>query len=194
MQETEFLKFIPLVAIFTVLASQVMSYIYHRFISHSNIFLFSHATHKIHHDASLEDEHHANEDFLLLLFYYVLLILTPISFLYWRNIKNIRKYKYLIATFVVTSLLFIIYEWYIHRAYHVKDHWLNKFQWFRTDKNLHYIHHRNVRTNFGITSHFSDITGGTYVPVFKDETPDTLHKAKINKHLHKDSDPLDYLL
>lgn len=38
----------------------------------------------------------------------------------------------------------------VHDAFHVRDHWLERFSAFREWRRLHFIHHSNMRSNFGI--------------------------------------------
>lgn len=39
---------------------------------------------------------------------------------------------------------------FLHDKFHITDHWLNKFRWFRELVRLHQIHHREVQKNLGI--------------------------------------------
>lgn len=38
----------------------------------------------------------------------------------------------------------------VHRSIHVRGAWLERFMWFRKLRNIHVVHHRNMRANFGI--------------------------------------------
>ncbi len=55
-----------------------------------------------------------------------------------------------------------LWNWYIHTAYHIDNHWLNRYEWFRKDKHLHMLHHDNAKINYGVVSHFTDMLMGTY--------------------------------
>src|SRR3990167_9710274 len=68
----------------------------------------------------------------------------------------------LYLTIVVVSFLTFLLNWYVHRAYHKKDHWLNNYRWFQQKKTAHFTHHKNAKTNFGIAFNFVDEIVGTY--------------------------------
>lgn len=55
---------------------------------------------------------------------------------------------------VAASAVFaIVLGWannYVHDAFHLKQHWLRRFEAFRRLQALHRIHHRHVRKNLGI--------------------------------------------
>lgn len=51
---------------------------------------------------------------------------------------------------------------YIHDAFHVKNHWLNRFRWFWHLKDLHWIHHVYPKKNIGILWFIPDKMFKTY--------------------------------
>ena len=50
----------------------------------------------------------------------------------------------------------------LHDAFHIQHHWLRRFGWFLYLTNLHYNHHKNVQTNFGIYSFWCDKLFGSF--------------------------------
>ncbi len=62
----------------------------------------------------------------------------------------------------VTSLLFAIWwHLYLHEQYHLKHSAWEFFRWFRKKRALHFIHHREVRTNYAIVEYWIDRILGT---------------------------------
>jgi len=51
---------------------------------------------------------------------------------------------------------------YLHKQYHLTNSWLLRFAWFRRKRELHWIHHRDYRTNFGVLHHLWDRLLHTY--------------------------------
>lgn len=51
---------------------------------------------------------------------------------------------------------------YIHDAFHVNNHWLNKVPGFSRWNKIHYIHHVDMTKNYGIFTFFWDRLFGTY--------------------------------
>ena len=51
---------------------------------------------------------------------------------------------------------------YIHDATHTSDHKLRRYGWFRYLQDLHWIHHANVKKNFGVLTFFYDKLIGSY--------------------------------
>ena len=49
----------------------------------------------------------------------------------------------------------------LHKAYHIENHWLSRFAWFRKMLKLHDIHHYQ-NTNYGICFFVMDRIFGTY--------------------------------
>ncbi len=50
---------------------------------------------------------------------------------------------------------------YTHSAYHIRDHWLQRFRYFRFLNKLHFLHHFD-RANYGIIFFGMDRLFGTY--------------------------------
>lgn len=50
----------------------------------------------------------------------------------------------------------------LHRHYHIRGSVLERFEWFRRKRALHFVHHRRVRTNYAIVENWIDRLLGTY--------------------------------
>ena len=50
----------------------------------------------------------------------------------------------------------------LHRHYHIRGSVLERFEWFRRKRALHFIHHRRVRSNYAIVENWIDRILGTY--------------------------------
>lgn len=64
---------------------------------------------------------------------------------------------------VLIEMLFI--GWlhdYLHDAFHISNHWLNRFDTFKKWVKLHFQHHVNMSTNYGIFTFFLDKLFGTF--------------------------------
>ena len=137
-----------------VIGAEFGAYAWHRF-AHTDIAPPVRQTHRTHHLADLT--HEAHEDF-----YWVILLLLigliPIIGIWYYEIVPI---VYPIVVYLTVFLVFL-WNWYIHSAYHIPNHWLNQYKWFKRDKRIHLQHHINPRSNYGIASHFNDIIFGTY--------------------------------
>lgn len=67
-----------------------------------------------------------------------------------------------LGVFGGTLLGFGLLNDYVHDNMHVRDHWLNRFGWFRDAKVVHFLHHRDMKRNFGIFFFAWDRVFGTY--------------------------------
>lgn len=67
-----------------------------------------------------------------------------------------------LTLFVVVLSLFGIANDYIHDATHVIDHPLETFAWFRNLREAHFIHHRDMKSNYGIVFYGWDRLLGSY--------------------------------
>lgn len=154
-----------------IIAAEFWAYLWHAWGAHTDGIPGVRPTHKEHHQADLD--HQAHGDFfwvsvLLMIFGLTIYFINYYDWpkhLWTKYIDNNFSYitnRYLfIGLFIVVTTVFV-WNWWIHAAYHIKDHWLNQYQWFQKDKKIHFQHHVDPKVNYGIASHFSDIIFGTY--------------------------------
>lgn len=78
----------------------------------------------------------------------------------------------------ICALAFAIW-WhvYLHRQYHVRGVWWERFAWFREKRRLHFVHHQRPHKNFAIVEYSWDLLFGTFddggpiaVEVFENST------------------------
>ncbi len=56
----------------------------------------------------------------------------------------------ILITAMLSMALFGIPNNFLHDAFHIKHHWLRKYQWFAKLTDLHFQHHINIKSNYGI--------------------------------------------
>lgn len=143
--------------IFVVVTTEVFAYLWHRFSAHNEHIPYIRESHKIHHETDLNLSHTADEDFIWILILFVLFEIIA-----GLVIKmNIVPGNFVIVG-TITSFVVFLWNWYVHKSFHQKDHWLNNYEWFRIEKERHYIHHFDPTKNYGIGSHFTDIIMNTW--------------------------------
>lgn len=138
-----------------VIGTEVFAYIWHKYGAHDDYIPGIHDTHRIHH--MLGDTHEADEDFVWILLLMCMFELTLGVGVMLRIIPGI-----LALVTIITSLCVFWWNWWMHRAYHQPQHWLNNYEWFQLEKARHFVHHDNPEVNYGIASHFTDRVFGTY--------------------------------
>lgn len=140
-----------------LILTEIGAYFWHYLGTHRNIipeFFQVQKTHNIHHNI-IDDQAHG--DFFYILIFLIVLAIT-LSYLWF---KSRISYQLALAIYIPIFAVFI-WNWYIHSAYHIENHWLNGYEWFQNDKRIHFQHHDNPSTNFGIATHFSDIIFNTF--------------------------------
>lgn len=69
----------------------------------------------------------------------------------------------------------------IHDATHTTEHPLARFAWFRRLQHLHWIHHTNVKKNFGVLTFFFDKLGGYFSEGELDKFQGEKQRAAVEK-------------
>ncbi len=136
------------IVIIMIYLSEIGGYFWHRFGAHTNLLYPVKKMHDIHHEDILDEAH---GDFL----YVCGLLIFLFLFLFYIYYKNYITFPLFLSIYLPVMFVFI-WSWYVHSAYHIDDHWLNRYDWFRTDKRIHMRHHKNPETNYGIATHFTD--------------------------------------
>lgn len=147
-----------------IIGTEISAYIWHRYGAHNNYILGVYDTHSIHHIINLESIAPnlllADNDFVWILFLIIIFQLMTGMCIIIGLIPRILG----IITIIIILIVFI-WNWWIHRTYHIPDHWLNSYQWFRIEKYRHFIHHYNPNKNYGISSHFTDKLLNTWIDI-----------------------------
>lgn len=152
---------IILTIIITFFLGEVLGYFWHRIGTHKDIIPPVRQTHKIHHQHDLTG-HEANEDF-----FWSFILTSALGGLLVLSVLVGLPLAIALTIFITLSLM-LVFNWYIHAAYHNPDHYLNKFEWFQQNKKLHYEHHYDPKVNFAITFRFPDLLFGTYKDIDAD--------------------------
>lgn len=84
-------------------------------------------------------------------------LLTWIGALLWLGVS---WYVYLIL--VVIGVTTGYAHDYLHEAFHLNHHWLDRFTWFQVLRELHWVHHRKVGKNIGVLWFGWDRLFGTF--------------------------------
>lgn len=141
-----------------IIGSEVFGYCWHRYGAHADYIPGIRSTHRIHHHTPLNLGHEADEDFIWIL---LIMIIFELIICIAVTIKLISGIFGIVT--VIVALVVFWWNWWIHRAYHQKDHWLNSYTWFQSEKDRHYVHHDKPQYNYGIASHFVDKFLGTWI-------------------------------
>jgi sterol desaturase/sphingolipid hydroxylase (fatty acid hydroxylase superfamily) len=147
-----------------IIGIEIFAYLWHRYGAHADYIPGIHDTHQIHHmigdnnDESTLSSHEADEDFIWIL-------LMMISFEIIIGLCVVAGIIPGIIAIVTIAVCLVVFwwNWWIHKAYHQKDHWLNSYEWFKLEKERHYVHHKYPDKNYGIATHFPDMLLGTWI-------------------------------
>jgi hypothetical protein len=64
----------------------------------------------------------------------------------------------------VASLAFTFWSHiYLHKQYHIRGTWWERFKWFQKKRELHFIHHRHAMANFAVVEFWLDRILGTRI-------------------------------
>ena len=138
-----------------VIGTEVFAYLWHRFGAHADYIPGIHDTHRIHHILYFNE---ADEDFV-----WILMLMMIFEIIVGIGVMIGLIPGILAIVTIIVSLIVFWWNWWIHRAYHQPDHWLNSYAWFQHEKDRHFIHHENSSLNYGIASHFNDWILGTWI-------------------------------
>ena len=153
-----------LITIFSAIYTEFIGYLSHRYIVHEGVIGDKiRVTHYCHHEIKYpyydfeSEKYRISNDNLPWVLTIIFSAYIPTVLLYLSNFIDIYMMFYLLIYFTL-HLLFISY---IHDSYHYKDHWLNKYEWYKYNKHCHYIHHLDDM-NYGITNYVFDKIFGTF--------------------------------
>jgi hypothetical protein len=148
-----------LTAAATYYAASLIQTVFHRFFGHAPRIAGVHAVHiNGHHSqyakAMLSERWIPTEQHVA---WYYAIPFSPLVLVMFRLLPP--------DLFVVHlgSLFFAIW-WhvYLHRQYHVRGVWWERFSWFQRKRRLHFLHHQRPDRNFAIVEYGWDRLLGTY--------------------------------
>lgn len=150
--------FCIILIIILIYVTEIGAYIWHRWGTHSHIvpeIIGVQETHDKHHTDSEVTGGAAD-------FFYVSILLSIFAILLFI-LSSITGLSHNICILIFLPVLIgFLWNWYIHDAYHTKNHWLSQYDWFIKDRQIHFEHHYKPNKNYGIASHFSDKILGTF--------------------------------
>ena len=144
----------PLIALGVVFASEIAAYFWHRIFAHTDTITLVKEMHDVHHNV-IDDQAHGDFIYVCGLLVAYFCFLLTLYFYYYINV-------YMLLTLYIPAVCVFVYNYLIHAAYHIENHWLNNYEWFRQDKRIHFAHHDNPECNYGIATHYSDIIFDTF--------------------------------
>ena len=141
---------------------ELVGYLWHRFINHLGYLGDKiRVSHYCHHeivypyDNMISDKYKTSHDTWPWIIPLVLFGYIPVL-----SLNNIISKK-IIGLLLLQISIHVYMISYIHDSYHVKNHWLNKYNWYKKNKKYHYIHHLDNK-NYGITTYIFDRVFGTF--------------------------------
>lgn len=150
-----YITVILVIVIIIIIVAELSAYLWHRYMSHHDVITSVRRTHLEHHMANWLHEAHSDFGWIVigLIIFIILLVMV-----YYLGLAP----AWILLILASVSVVIAVWNWYIHVAYHQPGHWLERFDWFRYDRQMHLIHHVTPRKNYGIASHFSDWLLNTY--------------------------------
>ena len=150
----DLILFVLLVFVLIILA-EIAVYCWHRLGAHHDYLtsLF-HQNHRVHHS---NDSDNGSSDFIYILPFILALTVALLILWYWDYLSSVLFWTILIVVVAV-----YLCNWYIHCQYHEESSWLNRFEWFRHNKEFHLKHHADPTVNYSIITTFCDEICGTW--------------------------------
>lgn len=134
-------------ALVTFLFAELIGYLVHR-LAHSRKGGKLYESHMVHHSkiyppSSFQSDKYIHEGITLVSWFapvFALIILLQLVVLPWT----------LFITSAVVTVSVSIANWLLHDMFHLNRCWLDRFGWFSRTRRMHYLHHKNMKKNFGI--------------------------------------------
>lgn len=88
----------------------------------------------------------------------LLAILGAVGGLLW----GLGAPAWVLVTLGITLVGFGLVNDYVHDSFHVRRHPLNRYGWYRRLRRLHFVHHVDMGSNYGIVTMVYDRVFGTF--------------------------------
>lgn len=147
-----------ILVIVLIYLTEVGAYVWHRFGTHDDFVPTTLGVQETH------DKHHTDSEVTggAADFFYVAIMLLLFAIVL-GVISKVLGLSYVVYFLIYIPVLSVfLWNWYIHDAYHTRGHWLQRYDWFIKDRQIHFEHHYQPDKNYGIASHFSDMFFGTF--------------------------------
>ena len=166
---------ILITALITFLVASLFGYVVHKSL-HQSWTGILHEKHMTHHlkmyppEDYLSDKYRsAGADNTLFIFGIAAIPLVAIPII--LGIFHILPWSLMITSLLVMGVMSFLHS-YLHDSFHIRNHWLYHVpvvkHWFSWWVYLHWLHHQNMETNYGIFLFFLDRWLGTYWEVDPD--------------------------
>ena len=138
-----------------------MEYVYHRLGHYNHKYNYIYKLHMTHHKihypvTSLQSDTYRNK-------YEGVVAYTPPTIGIVYSLYSLLPQKYLMFVLIQIGLNVCIND-YIHTHIHLKQSWLNKYDWFLETRQLHFIHHRKLYSNYSFGYDYTiDKLSNTYL-------------------------------
>ena len=148
-----------LIAVGTYYATSFVQFIFHRVFGHTRRVAKSHDVHVGGHHAQyaaqlISDRWIPTEQHIT--WYYAIPFTPMVLGAFWLLPWG------LFAVHIASLALAIWWHVFLHRKYHVRGAWLERFAWFREKRRLHLAHHEHPRRNYAIIEYGWDRVFGTF--------------------------------
>lgn len=160
---------ILLTALITFFISSLFGYVVHKSL-HQPWTKRLHQAHMTHHitlyppDDCVSDQYRdPGKDNTVKIFALAALPLVAMPFLF--GALHILPWTLVVVSLVVMVIMSFLHS-YLHDSFHIKNHWLYRVpllgRWFFRLVNLHWLHHIDMNTNYGIFVFHWDHVLGTF--------------------------------
>lgn len=162
MMHTALIILITILSVFVV--GSLSGHIVH-WLLHTNLFKRFAKSHDSHHDLYPPDDfvsdkyRSAGKDTSTFIFTPIVTIsVLLLSSVLWL----LFSVWWIFPTILVEGIAVGILNDRMHDAFHLKNHWMNKYRWFKRLKYLHRLHHKYPEKNMGIIWFLPDRIFGTF--------------------------------
>lgn len=159
--------FITIIITFIIgsLVGYVMHWLMHTKLNKTEWFKPIALSHNVHHklytiyDYESDTYRSSGKDTSTLVFVPIItLSIILLSVIFWFAFQSFWIYPIILIEGIIVGVL----NEKIHDYFHIKNHWLNKYYWFRRLKMIHWYHHKHPKTNHGIIWFGPDKLFGTF--------------------------------
>jgi len=147
------MKFLLSIGLTYYFAAMVQT-VFHRLFGHKNriaAIFETHAKghHRIYRVPKLLTDKYLDDEYSVMWYYAIPVLPVFILLLMFTSTQ-------VILGFAVGLVFSIWWHIHLHKHYHLTNSFWNRYQWFHTKRELHFVHHMNVKTNYAIVEYWID--------------------------------------
>jgi sterol desaturase/sphingolipid hydroxylase (fatty acid hydroxylase superfamily) len=147
------------VAVATYYAASFVQVAFHRLLGHTRRIAKFHDVHVGGHHAQYSRQLLSNQWIPTeqhITWYYTIPFTPMVLIAFWLLPMGLFIAHILVLAFTVWWHVFL------HRQYHVRGVWFERFRWFREKRRLHFLHHERPQKNYAIVEYVWDRLFGTF--------------------------------